>query len=1370
MDLLARILGESPPIVELRQQVKKLLDRQTDSRRMVPILIEGATGTGKGLLAQALYAAGPRARGPFVDVNCAAIPATLLESEMFGVERGAFTDARQSKPGMFQLAHRGTIFLDEIGLLPEALQAKLLKVIEEQSVRRLGATRNEPVDVWVIAATNENLSQAIREGRFRADLYHRLAVVTLSLPPLCDRGDDVVKLAHHFLARACVDYGLTGKTLSADAVAAIKAYRWPGNVRELSNAMERAALLSETLHVTATNLALGEAPARAAPRADTPAPTGTLEAAMGDVEREHLLAALTDTGWNITRTAQRLGISRNTLRYRMEKHGLRQAGAGTSGPTGTGASTSAGASAGASQTAPARRPAPAPRAAVDVARPTEPAAAEEQEEVRSRRRLTLLRLALSADDDVPRSTQARMLELAAEKLESFGGRIQHRGDDVLLAAFGLLPADDGPRRAATAARTIQTAIALARAGEGGIRAVLTIHVAATIVSRSRGGVRLEPAPGESAEPVLETLAADAPAGAVVVSDAAAAFLDRRFDLMRVGAPGSGYRLIGPERSGLGVGLGGRMTTFVGRRHELELLQSRLSAALRGRGQVVGIVGEAGIGKSRLLFEFRQTLTQQPCVYLPSLCAPYGAGLPYMPVIELLRNLCSIADGDPPETIVGKVTSAVAAVGMEQDAAAYLLHLLEVPQSAIAPAAGATPEVIKVRTFDALRQLALRRSRTTPLIVVIEDLHWIDKTSEEYLTAFIDGVPAAAVLTIVTYRPGYRPPWLDKSYATQVALQPLAPDESRQVVESMMSRDDVPADVFEALLAKAEGNPFFLEELSRGVRDQEPATVSVPDTVQEVLLGRIDRLEGEDKRLLHVAAVIGRDVPWALLQAVTGAPPDTLRERFHRLQAAEFLYENGIAPETGYTFKHSLIQEVIYTSLLTDDRRALHASIVAALESAHRGRLHEAVESLAHHAFSGEAWEKALTYLWQAGTRAVSRSAHWEGVAFFEQALVALRHLPRDRARLEQGLDLRFDLRNALQPLGEFAPMLEHLREAEGLAHRLGDDRRLGQVHAYITDYYRLTGDPDRALASGHEALQIAERLQDVPLTVSTQTWLGQVHYLFGRYREAAEFFTRNVELLRGDRARERFGMPQLPAVHSRTCLVWALSELGEFEDAVPVAREGVRLAQAAEHPLSLLVARAGAGILHLIRGENAVALTELEQALQLVRTWRTPLWFPRVASALGAAHARAGDTQSAMRLTDEAIARGAAMKVSGGQSLLFVHASDACLRGGAVDRARALAQQALDLARSHTERGNEGWSLRMLGEVAREGGADQRETAVSSYEAALARAEELGMRPLAARCHRGLARVHEDAGDPRRAQRHADLASGLEAAMDLRDA
>ena len=233
MDELGELLGESRAIEMVREKLRRLLERQRAGQRLPPVLIQGDTGTGKGLVARLLHRHGVRSRGPFVDVNCAAIPETLLEAELFGFERGAFTDARRAKPGLFQAAHGGVLFLDEIALLPESLQAKLLTAIEERAVRRLGSTRSEPADVWLISATNADLRAAVRARRFREDLYHRLAVLTLDLPPLRARGHDVLLLAERFLARACAEYGLSPKRLDAEARARLLAYEWPGNIREL---------------------------------------------------------------------------------------------------------------------------------------------------------------------------------------------------------------------------------------------------------------------------------------------------------------------------------------------------------------------------------------------------------------------------------------------------------------------------------------------------------------------------------------------------------------------------------------------------------------------------------------------------------------------------------------------------------------------------------------------------------------------------------------------------------------------------------------------------------------------------------------------------------------------------------------------------------------------------------------------------------------------------------------------------------------------------------------------------------------------------------------------------------------------------------
>jgi transcriptional regulator with PAS, ATPase and Fis domain len=254
MDPWSEILGRSPAMEVVRETVRRLPGRQHAGRRLPAILLQGETGTGKGLIARLIHRLGPRATGEFVDINCAAIPETLLEAELFGFERGAFTDARKAKPGLFQTAHHGTIFLDEIGATPEALQAKLLTVIEERLVRRLGGTRPEPADAWIISATNTDLLGSVRERRFREDLYHRLAVLTLRLPPLRERGQDVLLLAERFLARVCADYGLPVKILAADARDRLLAHPWPGNVRELQNVIERVALLTEENVITGEHL------------------------------------------------------------------------------------------------------------------------------------------------------------------------------------------------------------------------------------------------------------------------------------------------------------------------------------------------------------------------------------------------------------------------------------------------------------------------------------------------------------------------------------------------------------------------------------------------------------------------------------------------------------------------------------------------------------------------------------------------------------------------------------------------------------------------------------------------------------------------------------------------------------------------------------------------------------------------------------------------------------------------------------------------------------------------------------------------------------------------------------------------------------
>jgi len=1100
MDPWSELLGQSPAMEAVRDTVRRLLARQQPGRRPPAILLQGETGTGKGLLARLIHRLGPRARGEFVDVNCAAIPETLLESELFGYERGAFTDARKAKPGLFQTAHLGTIFLDEVGSLPEALQAKLLTVIEERAVRRLGGTRPEPADAWIISATNTNLLSGVRERRFREDLYHRLAVFTLRLPPLRERDGDVLMLAERYLARVCADYGLPAKTLAADARARLIAHPWKGNVRELFNVIERAALLAEDSIISGLHLELGAAPPSAEPGSgDAPAAVLARPLSLGDAMREHLLATLEQTDWNISRTAALLGISRNTLRARMDKLGLREG-------------TAPAAAAKREPRAMPARPAPSPAPAFG---PAASAAAAILTVRWEQRGIALMRVALATPEAVEALSDAgRALDTVIEKVQSFGGRVEALSPRGLEASFGAEPIEDAPRRAAHAGMAIQRAMDRSRGiTPGPLPPRIAIHAAQAMVAYAGSLLQIDEDAKQQSASVLESLIAAAEPGHILASPAARALLERRFELAPLSGPADEsarmFRLVG--REGPGLGPAGRMAAFVGRRQEMAVLQSRLEAALRGQGQLVSIVGDAGIGKSRLLYEFRQSLGGDQVAYLEGRCLSYGTPIPYLPVLDLIRAVCRITEADDAEGSGEKIRHALELARMDPGKfAPYLLYLLGHKEGTEGVEAVA-PETIKVVISETLRQLTLGASRHQPLLVVIEDLHWIDHASEDLLAAMVNGLPGAAVLFVVTYRPGYEPPWVNKSFATQLSLPPLSDEDSLRVAHSVLPGLSLPADLALEILSKAEGNPFFLEELALSIQDREGQASgrAVPDTVQGVLMSRIGRLAETEQSLLQSAAVIGKDVPLLILAAVAELPEEALGQALRHLSTAEFLYEMNSFPEVKYRFRHALTHEVAYESLRPARRRLLHARIVRAIETLHPDHPLEDIDRLAHHATRGELWEQAVVYSRRAGATAAARSAHPQAVAYLEQALEALRHLPETRDTIELAIDLRFELRNSLHPLGDPERILAHLREAEGFAKALDDPRRLARVFSFMTQYFRLMGDSDRAVESAAQALALAERLHDSPLWIVANTYLGSAYDARGEYAKAADTLKRS---------------------------------------------------------------------------------------------------------------------------------------------------------------------------------------------------------------------------------------------------------------------
>jgi tetratricopeptide (TPR) repeat protein len=757
---------------------------------------------------------------------------------------------------------------------------------------------------------------------------------------------------------------------------------------------------------------------------------------------------------------------------------------------------------------------------------------------------------------------------------------------------------------------------------------------------------------------------------------------------------------------------------------------------------------------------------------------YGSTTPLLPIGDLLRRYFAIEDADGPEVIRERVAESL--MSRHEELASYLTPLLSLLDVSVDDPSWERldPPQQRRRVQDATKRLVLSESRIQPLLLIVEDLNWIDAETQALLDGLVESLPTAALLLLVNYRPEYEHRWGSKTYYSQLRLDALSPGSAIELLHALLG-DDPGLEPLKQLLV-TRGNPFLIEESVRvlvetgaligehgAYRPTRPIqAIEVPATVQVILAARIERLSGDDKRLLQTASVIGKNVPVALLRAVADAGEDDVQRGLAHLRAAELLYETRLSPDAEYTFKHALTHDVTYGALLPDRRRDLHARIAGAIERVYPDRLGEHVERLAHHALRGELWEQAVTYLRRAGLKASARSANREAVSYFEQALQALGHRPESRETLERGIDLRFDLQTALYPLGTFPRIVAHLREAEGLARTLGDQRRIGQLSVHMCHTLVLAGHPTEALAFGQNALALSESLGDVPLRVTGNLYLGAACVGAGDYRRAEEVLLKVLQLVEGERSREWFGMTGFPAVMARTYLAMIFADWGKFAQGIAHGQEGIRLAEALDHPYSLAAGCWALAHLQITRGDLGHAVHLLERGLTLSRDRDLSLSVVRHMGSLGYAYALQGRSAEGLPLLEHALTASETMENRGAQSVFLVYLGHAYVLADRLQDALECAGRALSLARAGGERGYEAGSLRLLGEITAR--RDPPEHAAAHYRDALALAEELGMRPLAAHCHLGLGDLHRRTGTREQAREHLTTATAMYREMDMR--
>jgi class 3 adenylate cyclase/tetratricopeptide (TPR) repeat protein len=972
-----------------------------------------------------------------------------------------------------------------------------------------------------------------------------------------------------------------------------------------------------------------------------------------------------------------------------------------------------------------------------------------------------LELLADRDPEDARRLLDPVLERMIDAVRRYGGTVNQVLGDGIMALFGApLAQEDHAVRACYAALTMQASVAAyareVQRSEGvPIQIRVGLNSGEVVVRSIDSDLHLDYSAVGQTTHLAGRMEQMALPGSILLTGATLRLAEDYVEVRPLGPvpvrglgnPVDVYELTGagPVRSRLDAARARGLTRFVGRTRELAALREALAAAAAGDGRTVVVLGEAGVGKSRLLDEFARSPDARTWLVLEAAATTYGRMRSEPPVVELLRRYFGVDAGDDTQAIREKVAGRVLVLDEAlRDILPPILALLDALPDDWAFRT-LDPEERRREILEAIPRLLTRASRRSPLLLIVEDLHWIDAESLAVLETLAARLSGHRVLLVVSLRPEGGDVHLRFRAAVEVRLEPLPPESATGLLDTLLGEDTGLGPLKRLLVERTGGNPFFLEETVRalvetGVLSGRPgafaltraaAEVQIPATVQALLAARIDRLSPEDKRLLQTAAVIGVDVPSALLRAVAGFGDEDLRAGLARLEAAELLDQSALFPDPEYRFRHALTHDVAYQSLLSERRRALHRSIVEAIEAQDRRHGPARVEQLADHAVRGELWDEAVVYLRRAGARAAARAAYEEAVGRFRQALSALESLPRRRETLEEALALRLDLRRALLPLGRPTEILDHLAAAAALAEELGDRRELVRVLVLRANHAWWVGEPAAAAAAAERALALARALGDRTLETTARFYLGQARHARGDYEAAIEDFRAVVTAAEAEAATGT--PPRVASLFFGVWLVRCLVETGR-EEALHQAERTVALAARLDSPPAAVATAHARGWLAIAGHDLGAGIAALERARALAESVRVPVLALATDTLLGRGYTLAGTTAGVPLLT-AAAERAEVLGLWVDQSLRLAWLAEAKLGAGDPAGAAVLADRALALARRHGERGNEAHALAARALVAGREGRDDRAEA----EAAAALADRLGMRALAARCRLGSA-------------------------------
>ncbi len=853
-----------------------------------------------------------------------------------------------------------------------------------------------------------------------------------------------------------------------------------------------------------------------------------------------------------------------------------------------------------------------------------------------------------------------------DEIHRYEGTINQFLGDGVMALFGApIAHEDHARRACYAALTIQTDLkpfAEKLHTEYGIDFKLRIGLnsGGVVVGAIGDDLRMDyTAQGDTAN-LAARMEHNAAPGSILVSKhtyrLAKAFFDFRpegtIQVKGKAEPIEAYRLIKPSEveTRIEASTVRGLTKFVGRKREIETLREAFEKARSGEGQVVGVVGEAGVGKSRLLLEFRNSLPKGECVFLEGRCLHYGSFMPYLPILDALRSYLGIKEGEKESVIKQKMDERI--VGRDNALMRCLPPIQELFSVTVDDEefAGLEPKDKREKTFESLRDILVRGSQSRPIVWAVEDLHWIDKTTEDFLDYLIGRLPGARILLILLYRPEYTHQWGSKSYYGKIGVGQLSSSTSAELVHAILEGAAVLPELRDLILSRTAGNPLFMEELTHSLLEngsvqkevdqyvlvRNASEIQVPDTIQGIIAARMDRLEESLKRIMQVASVIGREFAFRVLETITEMKDD-LKSNLLNLQGLEFIYEKSLFPELEYIFRHALTQEVAYNSLLLKRRKEIHERIGRAIEELYPDRLEEFYEMLAYHfSRSGQA-EKAAGFLKLAGTRAMRNNSLWEAFHFFKDALGSLEELPDNDENKAGRVELFLLLVAPVRLLGFPEGSLDLLRSGDALARQIGDRTAFAALHSALGIYYSTAGgNPEMGRQYVEECLEDLENIDYVHSITPIGYDACYSYFVRGEIRKLESLTANVLKLL--ENAGEESGFFGRPANPYCMLLGWhgcAQAEHGHCDEGKHFIDRGRAFADQLDHLITRGVLEQASGFLHVMLGDFKTAADDYRQALKCYEQAQAPLFMGVTKSAMGYATYMSGEPRGALSLIEE---------------------------------------------------------------------------------------------------------------------------------------